>query len=306
MPVDAPADRWSRWLLQRRDAGSERQRAAVHAHLAGIRDRVLAGAGPLAGATLLDVGTGDGLIGLAALEQVGEQGHVVFSDVSAALLARCREQVDERGATGRASFVPARADDLHAIGDASVDVVTTRSVLIYVSDKPRAFAEFARVLAPGGRISLFEPINRLMYPEPAGRFWGYDVGAVAELAAKVTAQFAGSAQERAAMLGFDDRDLVEFALGAGFTRVRCRCEITVEPDSTLRPVSFDALLGASPNPNAPTVTEAITAALTAAEQERFVAALHDAYQARRAIGRTAVAYLVAELEPVSPPRSVDA
>jgi len=49
------------------------------------------------------------------------------------------------------------ADDLAAIPDASVDVVTTRSVLIYVRDKRRAFGEFARVLRPGGWISIFEP-----------------------------------------------------------------------------------------------------------------------------------------------------
>ena len=41
-----------------------------------------------------------------------------------------------------------------------MDIVTTRSVLIYVEDKRRAFEEFFRVLKPGGRISLFEPINR--------------------------------------------------------------------------------------------------------------------------------------------------
>ena len=53
--------------------------------------------------------------------------------------------------------------------------MTTRSVLIYVADKAAAFAAMYRVLRPGGRISLFEPINRLMFPEPPDRFWGYDV-----------------------------------------------------------------------------------------------------------------------------------
>jgi arsenite methyltransferase len=46
--------------------------------------------------------------------------------------------------------------------------LTTRSVLIYVADKAGAFREFHRVLRPGGRISLFEPINR--YGLDAWRF----------------------------------------------------------------------------------------------------------------------------------------
>jgi SAM-dependent methyltransferase len=37
--------------------------------------------------------------------------------------------------------------------------VTTRSVLIYVQHKDAAFREFHRVLRPGGRVSIFEPIN---------------------------------------------------------------------------------------------------------------------------------------------------
>lgn len=56
-------DRWSRWLLERRDGGREGQRTASLEHLSGIRDRVLNAAEPLEGATLLDVGAGDGLIG---------------------------------------------------------------------------------------------------------------------------------------------------------------------------------------------------------------------------------------------------
>ena len=102
-------------------------------------------------------------------------------------------------------------------------------------------------------MSLFEPINRLMYPEPPGRFLGYDVRAVDDLAAKVATQFAADPDAHQAMMGFDDRDLVSFALNAGFAHVRVETVISVAPGSVMSPVSFDALLGAAPNPNAPTV-----------------------------------------------------
>ena len=42
----------------------------------------------------------------------------------------------------------------------------TRSVLIYVDDKRASFAALHRVLRPGGRVSMFEPINRFGHPEP--------------------------------------------------------------------------------------------------------------------------------------------
>ncbi|MGI8445870.1 MAG: class I SAM-dependent methyltransferase [Streptosporangiaceae bacterium] len=118
------------------------------------RDEVLGRAGIGPGGTLLDVGTGDGLIGFGALDRVGPEGHVIFSDISQDLLDHCREAAAAEGVLGRCSFVLAGADSLVGVGDASVDAVTTRSVLIYVKDKAAALREFFRVLRPGGRVRL--------------------------------------------------------------------------------------------------------------------------------------------------------
>lgn len=288
------SDHWSRWLLERRDAGDERQRSATLDALAEIRDRVLAGAEPLEGATVLDVGTGDGLIGLEALARVGASGTVIFSDVSEALLGHVRETARERGALERARFVRADAADLAPIADATADVVTTRSVLIYVADKARELAAMHRVLRPGGRISLFEPINRLTSPEPADRFWGYDVAAVLPLAERVKAAYRRLEHPDAAnMMDFDDRDLVGFAQDAGFERIHLECHVDVGPGSLTRSVSIDTLLGSSPNPLAPTMRETIDEALDRAERERFVAHLANAIARGDGVRRSAVAYLTA-------------
>jgi ubiquinone/menaquinone biosynthesis C-methylase UbiE len=67
----------------------------------------------------------------------------------------------ELGDLDRCRFLEASAADLAALQELSVDVTTTRAVLIYVEAKQQAFDEFFRVLRPGGRISLYEPINRL-------------------------------------------------------------------------------------------------------------------------------------------------
>ncbi len=287
-------DQWSRWLRERRDAGDERQRAAIVDILGPIRGRVLASAEPLEGATLLDVGTGDGLIGLAALARVGAQGIVIFSDISDALLAHAHEAVAERGLLSRARFVSTQAEDLAAIADGSVDVLTTRSVLIYVADRAAAFEAMHRVLRPGGRLSLFEPINSLMFPEPPDRYWGYDVRAVSALADKVKRRYREISDPAAAtMLDFDDRDLVRFAEAAGFSRIHLECHIDVEAHAEMDAINIDALLDSAPNPLAPTARESIAAALTAAEQDEFVAHLRRAVEAGDRLRRSAVAYLVA-------------
>lgn len=294
MPMATHPDHWSRWLLERRDAGDARQRRLAFEHLAPIRDRVLANAGPLDGVTLLDVGAGDGLIALEALERVGPEGAVIFSDVSPALLERCKEAVRARRSLAHARFVVARAEDLDGIADSSVDVITTRSVIIYVADKADAFAAFHRALRPGGRISLFEPINMLTFPEPPGRFWGYDVAAVAELADKVRATFEDLHDPASAtMTDFDAGDLVLLAEDAGFARVHCDCHIDIEPGQPPGPENVETLLDTSPNPFAPTIREAIAQALTESERERFISHLRQAHDDGRQVKRLAVAYLVA-------------
>jgi ubiquinone/menaquinone biosynthesis C-methylase UbiE len=145
---------------------------AILDELAVVRDRVIERADLRSGDVVLDVGAGDGLIAFAAVDPVRPSGQVIFSDVSAELLEACRELAQQLGVAERCRFVMASADDLTPISDSSVDVVTTRSVLIYIQHKARAFAEFFRVLREDGRISFHEPINRLMFPEPPGRISG--------------------------------------------------------------------------------------------------------------------------------------
>jgi arsenite methyltransferase len=188
-----------------------------------------------------------------------------------------------------------RAEDLAEIGDASVDVVTIRSVLIYVAAKADAFAAFHRVLRPGGRLTIFEPINRLTFPEPQDRFWGYDVAAVAELASKVRATFEELHDPASAtMTDFDAGDLVRLAEEARFASVHCECLISVEPGPAAGAVNLDALLDTAPNPLGPTVREAIARALTEPERERFLGHLRRVHERGEQVRRSAVAFLVAE------------
>ena len=185
----SPQDIWCQWLLNRRFGGDQ---AALHAaltdHLYPWRDNVLKHANLQPGDTLLDVGCGDGLIAFGALERV-ETSQVIFSDVSTDVLEYAQSLAQQMKVLSRCRFVLAPADDLSQIDASSMDAVTTRSVLIYVSAKQQAFNEFYRVLKPRGRLSIFEPIGRYAHPEPASTFAGYGIGPVVEIAQKLKALY---------------------------------------------------------------------------------------------------------------------
>ncbi len=284
-------DKWAAWLLHRRDGDDAEQREKALEHLLPIRQRVLDNARISPGDTVLDVGAGDGLIAFGALDRVGVKGRVILSDLSSDLVAHARGMAAEVGADERMSFVEAPAEDLSAIPDSSVDVVTTRSVLIYVDDKAAAFREFHRVLRPGGRTSIFEPINN--YFPDSDEFWGFDASPVHDLVAKVW-EYEGwveSAYPDDPMMNFSDKDLIRCAEDAGFGEVHAELLVDVEPGSWV--VDWERLLNTSPNPNAHTAGEALRGALTAEEFARFEAHLRPLVDSGQGTIRSAFAYVTA-------------
>ena len=285
-------DRWYRWLCEARHGGDPAEQERVRQILYPVRDKVLDRASLSDDDTVLDVGTGDGLIAFGALDRLGPDGRVIFSDVSADVLEYCQAAVADAGDLGRCDFVQASADELSGIANASVDVVTTRSVLIYVADKAAALGEFRRVLRQGGRISLFEPINTLMQECSARTFYGYDVGPVAALAMRISTRLAAIQPAGSdPMLDFDDRDLVRLAEEAGFGDVRLDLEITVRRS---RPVlAWDTFLRSAGNPNLPPLGVLFDETLTRAEREALTGHLRPLVENGQGTERRAVAYLTA-------------
>jgi arsenite methyltransferase len=279
----AGRDRWAEWLLERRFAGDDR--AATLRYLGGIRDKVLDNAGVCGGDTLLDVGCGDGLIGFGGLDRGATP--VVFSDISQDLLDICKSAASDLGVLTRCRFLRASAVDLAALDDSSVDVVTMRSVLVYVNDKERALREFFRVLRPRGRLSVFEPINRFAKPTSPGSLRGYDLPGLDDAVARIRSVFE---RDSDAMLDFDERDLVDLAERAGFTDIRLQLLIEVRNQS---PRSWDSYLRLTPNPNVPSIGEAIVQALEPEERDELTARLRPLVEQGRGRARSAVAYLSA-------------
>jgi len=243
-----------------------------------------------AGEDLLDVGCGEGLIAFGALERGA--GTVTFSDISSDLLDFCRQAAKDLGVLDRCRFVQAPAESLDSIGDETVDVVTTRSVLIYVKNKAAAFAEFERVLRPGGRLSLFEPINRFSRDsEQANSFAGYDVSGLDEVAEKVRRVFeAIQPPDSDPMLDFDERDLLRLAEEAFFFPISLMLDAVIEPAP---PRAWDGFFNSSGNPTIPTVAEAIEQALTPAERDTLIKRLRPLVEQGLGEWRMASAYLAA-------------
>jgi len=283
-------DRWHRFLMDVRFGGDPFEREHVLAELYPVRDTLLGKAKLEPGDTVLDVGAGDGLIAFGALDRLGPSGRVIFCDISQDLLDHCRAVAAAEGQLDRCQFVLAWADSLTGIADASVDVVTTRSVLIYVKDKAAALREFYRVLRPGGRISLFEPINVLMHDPD--RILGYDITPVKPLAARVEALYE-SIQPPGddPMLDFDEQDLVRYAELAGFAEIDLELRVTVKNGK--RPVPWDLALRMSGNPLVPSLGEALQRTLSPQEITEFTTHLKPLVESGTARQRHALAYLAA-------------
>ena len=261
--TDADLDCWARWLLDRRDAGSEEERRATLARLAPIRERILAHAAIQPGDIVLDVGCGDGFLAFSALHHVGPTGRVIFSDVSPDLLEQCRVLCEKNGVIDRVDFVLADAMELSPVPDRSVDCVILRSVLCYVPDKQRAFRSLHRVLKPGGRLALFEPINRFGHAERV-----YQLDAVDDLDERVRA--AWSQPALSPMIDFDERDLFDQARRAGFTEIHLEYRADLE---RVVPMAWDVYIRRAPNPLSPSLEELVRSVLSPAETARYFTAL---------------------------------
>ncbi len=290
-------DIWSEWLLHRRFGGDAQRMQSVLDFLRPVRDKVLDNARLAEGDTVLDVGCGDGLIAFGALERI-TSGTVIFSDISQDLLNHTQSLAREMGLLDRCQFLFAPAEDLSALADASVDVVTTRSVLIYVAAKQQAFSEFYRVLKPGGRLSIFEPINRFgenVFAQPHC-FAGFDVTPVIEIVQKVKALYHQlQPRDSDPMLNFDERDLIAYAKQAGFREIRLelQAEVTSSGNAAMssKDGDWEAFLHTAGNPKIPTLEEAMRQVLTPEETARFVAHLRPLVEAHHGVHRSAVAYL---------------
>lgn len=298
MPVsrDHPdSDEWSRWLLNVRHGGDPTFDQTLRPELQGYADRVLDGAELKTDMTLADIGTGEGLVAFRAIDRVGPSLRVVLTDISATMLRHAERLASERGVRQQCTFVECAADELTGIPGTSVDVVTTRAVLAYVANKAVALREFHRILKPGGRISLAEPIMqddalaacalKRMIDARGAQSAGDPF--LPLLHRWKAAQFPDTPEKIAAspLANFSERTLFESVRVSGFTHIHLELHIDQRP-STIP--SWSVFLETSPHPWAPPLSTILADLFSPEERQTFEKTMRPLVESGQALttGRT--------------------
>lgn len=297
MSPELESDPWSQWLLHDRHADDPDYGIVVEQDVLRFADRVLDLARLSPGMRVVDVGAGTGLLGFRAIERIGPALQVVLTDVSAPLLRHAATEAARRGIRSQCTFLECSAEALVGIADSSVDAVLTRASLAYVADKKAAFRECLRVLKPGGRISMAEPIlqdeafaaralrNRMDTPGdgPVDRF-------LTLLHRWKAAQYPDTEQAYAACphVHFSERDLVNLANGAGFCDIHLQLHIDVVPALI---TSWEVFLGTSPHPLAPTLRRIMAEQFSASERLFFEQVVRPTVESGKNVMIERVAYL---------------
>jgi arsenite methyltransferase len=141
---------------------------------------------------------------------------------------------------------------------------------------------------------LFEPINVLMACSDPGQFFGYDVTPVKDLTAKVGALYKSIQPPGHPMTDFDERDLVRYALMAGFAEVSLELQVSVK--ARKEPFPWERFLRTSGNPLVPAFGEALDRALSPHEAAELTGYLRPLVESGTGLERMALAYLAAVRE----------
>jgi len=126
------------------------------------------------GHRILDLAGGTGDLTRLMAPLAGPDGHVILSDINAAMLANGRGVLLDHGISGNVSFAQIDAEHL-PFPDNTFDRVTIAFGLRNVTDKQRALNSIARVLRPGGMLLVLEFSRPVRALKPAYDFYSFNI-----------------------------------------------------------------------------------------------------------------------------------
>jgi ubiquinone/menaquinone biosynthesis C-methylase UbiE len=230
------ADGWDRWRHRIEDGDGI------------ITEALLAAAGPLPGARVLELAAGTGEVAARLAVEVAPDGSVLASDEAAGMVGLLTTRL-----SGIANVTVDRLDlgDI-ALDDDAFDAVVCRMGLMLVADPARACSEVRRVLRPGGRFAV------AVWADPAANPWLAVTGMAAVMQRLLPAPapnahggpFSLADPEALRMLlehaGFSEVEVV----AAEGSRRYARAEEIVDMSTSLAPPLHAALAAARPGQTA--------------------------------------------------------
>lgn len=175
-------------------------------------------AGIKAGDHVLDLGSGAGIDAFIARAIVGEGGSVTGVDFTPEMISLARLNAEKLG-YNNVFFIGGDIEAL-PIPDSAIDVIVSNCVLNLVPDKQVAFAEMARVTAPGGHFCISDIVTR---------------GALPEIIRTTVENYAGCVTG-----AMDEHDYLTLIADAGFENVTVLRRRVIEiPVSVLREIAVE-------------------------------------------------------------------
>jgi len=222
-PAAADRDGFVRRIFDRTAPSYERINAAFSfGSGAWYRRNALRRAGLRPGQVLLDVAVGTGLVAREAVRILGRPAAVTGLDLSEGMLREARRALAIPLIRGRAEALP--------IGDGRMDFISMGYALRHVPDLAATFAEYHRVLRPGGRLLLLE-IRR-----PRARLGRLALQAYLGRVVPAVSRWLGGGEQAATLMRYYwdtieacvPGSVIEQAMAeAGFTEVACEVQFGI-------------------------------------------------------------------------------